>query len=118
MRTPNGPRFTPREPPGTDLARYVSERISVDPYRYRGRFTVQAPADVIAARMAPTMAVVEAVGDDVSVLSTGSNSLDELAMWVAQLGVPFQVHEPPELIEHIHALGARLLDAARQVTGE
>ncbi|WP_329429433.1 YafY family transcriptional regulator [Streptosporangium sp. NBC_01495] len=113
LRTPNGPRFTPREPPGADLVLYISERISVDPYRYRGRFTVHAPADVIAARMPPTMAVVEPAGDGVCVLSTGSNSLDELAMWVAQLGVPFEVHEPPELIRHIRALGTRLVDAAR-----
>ncbi|WP_433411896.1 helix-turn-helix transcriptional regulator [Microtetraspora malaysiensis] len=113
LHTPNGPRFTPREPPSADLVRYVSERISVDPYRYRGRFTVHAPADIIAARMAPTMAVVEPADDGTCVLNAGSNSLDELAMWIAQLGVPFQVHEPPELVEHIHALGTRLVDAAR-----
>ncbi|WP_433212426.1 helix-turn-helix transcriptional regulator [Microtetraspora malaysiensis] len=113
LHTPNGPRFTPREPPSADLVRYISERISVDPYRYRGRFTVHAPADVIAARMPPTMAVVEPVDDGTCVLNAGSNSLDELAMWIAQLGVPFQVHEPPELVQHIHALGTRLVDAAR-----
>ncbi|WP_067170217.1 helix-turn-helix transcriptional regulator [Microtetraspora niveoalba] len=113
LRTPNGPRFTPREPPGADLVRYVSERISVDPYRYRGRFTVHAPAEVIAVRMPPTMAVIEPAGEDACVLSTGSNSLDELAMWVARLGVPFTVHEPPELVEHIRALGTRLVDATR-----
>ncbi|MFI6792017.1 helix-turn-helix transcriptional regulator [Nonomuraea sp. NPDC050383] len=114
LHTPNGPRFTPREPPSADLVRYVSERISVDPYRYRGRFTVHAPAEVVAGRMPPTMAVVEPVGDGACVLSTGSNSLDELAMWVAQLGVPFEVHEPPELVQHIRALGSRLIDAARE----
>jgi predicted DNA-binding transcriptional regulator YafY len=113
LHTPNGPRFTPRRPPGDDLVRYVSGRISVDPYRYRGRFTVHASADVVAARMPPTMAVVEPAGDDACVLSTGSNSLDELAMWVAQLGVPFEVHEPPELVRHIRDLGARLTGAAR-----
>lgn len=113
LHSPNGPRFTPREPPSADLVHYISGRISVDPYRYRGRFTVHAPADVVAARMPPTMAVVEPVDDSACVLSTGSNSLDELATWVAQLGVPFEVHEPPELVEHIRALGARLLGAVR-----
>ncbi|MGW4403569.1 helix-turn-helix transcriptional regulator [Nonomuraea sp. NPDC004702] len=111
LHTPNGPRFTPREPPAADLVRYVSERISVDPYRYQGRFTVRAPADVVAARMPPTMAVVEPAGDGSCVLSAGSHSLDELAMWVAQLGVPFEVHEPPELVRHVRALAARLLEA-------
>ncbi|MFI6739110.1 helix-turn-helix transcriptional regulator [Nonomuraea sp. NPDC050451] len=116
LHTPNGPRFTPRELPSADLVRYVSERISVDPYRYRGRFTVHAPADVIAARMPPTMAVVEPTDDGACILSAGSHSLDELAMWMAQLGVPFEVHEPPELIQHIRALGTRLVDAARHHT--
>ncbi|MGY1718317.1 helix-turn-helix transcriptional regulator [Blastococcus sp. SYSU DS0552] len=113
LRTPNGPRFAPREPPGGDLTRYVSEQISIHPYRYRGRFTVHAPADVVATRMPPTVAAVEPAADDRCVLNAGANSLDELSVWVAQLGVPFEVHEPPELIEHVRALGARLLDAAR-----
>lgn len=32
-------------------------------------------------------------------------------MWVAGLGVPFEVHDPPELVRHIRALGARLTEA-------
>ncbi|GLX08727.1 hypothetical protein Misp03_56530 [Microbispora sp. NBRC 16548] len=36
-------------PAPTSCIRYISERISVDPYRYRGRFTVHAPAAVAAA---------------------------------------------------------------------
>ncbi|NJP94426.1 WYL domain-containing protein [Nonomuraea sp. FMUSA5-5] len=112
LRTPNGPRFAPREPPSDDLVRYITERISVDPYRYRGRFTVRAPAGDVAARMPPTIAVVEPAGAGACVLTTGSNSLDDLAMWVAQLGVPFTVHEPPELVEHVRAIGTRLVAAA------
>ena len=112
LRTPNGPRFTPREPPGGDVTRYVSEQISVYPYRYHGRFTVHAPALVVETRMPPTVATVEPAKDGTCVVRAGSNSLDELAVWVAQLGVAFEVHEPPELVDHIRSLGARLLDAA------
>jgi hypothetical protein len=64
--------------------------------------------------MPPTTAVVEPADDGACVLTAGSNSLDELATWVAHLGVPFEVHEPPELVEHIRALGSRLVDAARR----
>ncbi|MCP2341584.1 helix-turn-helix transcriptional regulator [Actinomadura rupiterrae] len=115
LRSPNGPRFTPREPPGGDLARYVAEQISVRPYRYQGRFTLHAPAGVVAARVPPTVATVEPRGEDACVLNAGSNTLDELAVWVAQIGVPFEVHEPPELAVHLRALAARLLDAAAAV---
>ena len=113
LRTPNGPRFTPREPPVGDVTRYVSEQISIHPYRYQGRFTVHAPAQFVATRMPPTVATVEPATDDTCVVRAGSNSLDDLAVWVGQLGVPFEVHEPPELVDHVRALGARLLDAAR-----
>ena len=74
---------------------------------------MHAPADVIAARMPPTVATVEADGDDACVLHTGSNSLDELATWIAQVGVAFTVHEPPELVEHLRILATRILDATR-----
>ena len=113
LRTPNGPRFAPREPPGGDITRYVSEQISIHPYRYHGRFTVHAPAHDVQTRMPPTVATVEPATDDSCVVRAGSNSLDELAVWVGQLGVSFEVHEPPELVDHVRALGTRLLDAAR-----
>jgi predicted DNA-binding transcriptional regulator YafY len=118
LHAPNGPRFTPREPPGGDITRYVSEQISIYPYHYHGRFTVHAPAQVVETRMPPTVASVEPATDDTCVVRAGSNSLDELAIWVGQLGVAFEVHEPPELVDHIRALGARLLDAAPSALGE
>jgi hypothetical protein len=45
------------------------------------------------------------------VLRACADSFDELAAFVAQLGVPLEVHEPPELITHC-ARSARLLRAA------
>ena len=44
--------------------------------------------------------------------SNGDDNLDWLAMRVAMLGVDFDVHEPPELVEHLLALGRRLARAA------
>ncbi|GLW12761.1 DNA-binding transcriptional regulator [Microtetraspora sp. NBRC 13810] len=112
LRTPNGPRFTPREPPGPDLAAYVSRGLSGAPYRYRGRFTVHAPAAEVAERMPATVAVVEPLGAGTCALTAGSDSLDELALWVALLGVRFEAHEPPELVAHLRALAGRLTAAA------
>ena len=39
---------------------------------------------------------------------TGDDDLGWLAMRIAMLGVDFEVHEPPELVEHLRALGRRL----------
>ena len=111
LRTPNGPRFTPRESPHTDLARYLSERISSAPYRYQASFTLYAPAATIADRLPPTIAVVEPLTHDTCAVRCGSNSLDELALWMALLGPRFDVHEPPELVEHLASLAQRLTQA-------
>ena len=108
-RIPTGPRFTPRETP--DLTEYLSRSVSVAPYRYRARITIHAPAHLAAERIAPTVGTIEAVDENTCLLRTGSNSLDELALYVGLFGFRFQIHEPPELIAHVRSLAARLAEA-------
>jgi predicted DNA-binding transcriptional regulator YafY len=55
LRTPNGPRFVPRDPPDENLAAYTSRAISSAPYRYQARLTVHAPAEVVTGHMPPTV---------------------------------------------------------------
>lgn len=112
-RTPTGPRFTPREPPDADIAGYTSRGVSTAAYRYQGRFTLHASAEVVADRVTPTSGMVEAVDEHTCVLHTGSHSLDTLAVYVALLGFDFEVHNPPELIDHIRALTERLARATQ-----
>lgn len=107
-RIPTGPRFTAREAPDADLAGYISQGVSTAPYRYSARLTLRVPLEVAAERVAPTVGVLEPLDAESCQLRTGSNSLDELAIWVATFGFPFRVHEPPELIAHIRELSARL----------
>ncbi|NKY25621.1 helix-turn-helix transcriptional regulator [Nocardia gamkensis] len=107
-RIPTGPRFTPREAPDTDLTGYLSRGVTTAPYRYAARITLRVTADVAAERIAPTVGVIEAVDAESCVLRTGSDSLDELAIYVAGFGFPFRVHEPPELVAHLRELAARL----------
>jgi predicted DNA-binding transcriptional regulator YafY len=115
-RLPTGPRFTPREPPDEDIAAYTSWAVSNAVYRYRARFTMYAPAEVVAERVTPTSAIVEALDDQTCLLRTGSNSLDALAIYIGLLGVDFEVHEPPELVDHLSVLGDRLGRAAHHRT--
>ncbi|SCG67881.1 helix-turn-helix transcriptional regulator [Micromonospora coxensis] len=110
-RIPGGPRFVPRTPPDVDLAGYLTHGVSSAPYRHRARITVYAPAEAVADRIPPTIGMVEAVDEDSCVLHTGSNSLDELALYVALLGFRFRIHEPAELIAHVRGLVARLTEA-------
>ncbi len=113
--TPAGPRFTPREPP-PDLPGYVSQSVSTAPYRYQARILVHAPLEVMAERTSPSSGRLEAVDENTCLLHTGSNSLDELAVYVAIKGVDFEVLEPPELLHKISELADRLERTARAGT--
>jgi predicted DNA-binding transcriptional regulator YafY len=107
-RPSTGARFAPRKPPHEDLAAYVSRAVSSAPYRYQARLTMHAPAEVVAERIPPTVGMLEPVDDHTCVLHTGADSVAGLAMGIAAIGIDFDVHEPPELVDHIRTLAARL----------
>jgi predicted DNA-binding transcriptional regulator YafY len=107
-----GSRFAPRTPPA-DAASYVSQAVASAPYRYQARLLMRAPIEAVAERASPTAGRLEAVDDRTCILHTGSNSLDELAIYVAVKGFDFEVLDPPELAEHLRTLGGRLTAAAR-----
>jgi predicted DNA-binding transcriptional regulator YafY len=106
-RVPTGPRFTPREPPA-DAAAYVSHSVSSSPYRYQARLRVHAPLAEVAGRTSPTASRLEAVDEKTTMLYAGSNSLDELTLYIGLKGFDFDVLDPPELRAHIAELAARL----------
>lgn len=108
---PPGPRFVPREPP-QDVAAFVSQAVSSAPYRYQARILMHAPLDVVADRSAPTAGRLEAVDDNRCILHTGSNSLEQIALYIGLKGVDFQVLDPPELVDYVRALAERLARAA------
>jgi predicted DNA-binding transcriptional regulator YafY len=109
-----GVPFRPGEVP--DAAAFVAHGVSTRPYRWRLRALVEAPAGAVAALVPPTVAVVEAVDEQRSVLVSGSDSLESLALHLgqlgAQLGVAVRVLEPPELAPVLRDLAARLTAAA------
>ncbi|TDC71583.1 YafY family transcriptional regulator [Micromonospora sp. KC606] len=112
-RIPTGPRFTPRAAPDPDLAAYLSRGVSTAAYRYQARVTLHVPAETAAERILSSVGVIEAVDPQNCLLHTGSNSLDELAVYLGLFDLPLTVHEPPELITRIRALATRLNDAVR-----
>ncbi|HEY2638768.1 MAG TPA: YafY family protein [Streptosporangiaceae bacterium] len=107
-----GIRFEPRDPP--DAAAFVANAVTTAPYRYHARVRVQAPANVVAGLVPPTVAVIEAVSADSCLLTSGSDSLDSLAFHIAMIGCDFTVLDPPELTERMEALAARLQQARQR----
>ena len=109
---PPGARFTPRPPPADDVAAYVSQSISSAPYRYQARCSSTPRWTTVAPRCSPAAGRLEAAGPRACILHTGSNSLDELALYIAVKGFDFQVLDPPELMPVLHTLAGRLHRAA------
>jgi predicted DNA-binding transcriptional regulator YafY len=108
-----GVRFTPRDLPATDAASYVSQSLSAAPNRYEARVTLHAPADTIRKRVPAYWGTIERLDDERCEYRTGDDDLGWLAVRVAMLGVDFDVHEPPELAEHLLLLARRLERAVR-----
>ena len=86
--------------------------ITTEAYRYHCRLSVLAPAAVIAEHLGPTIAMVTAVDDTRCEVTVGSNSLDEVALYVGLLGHEVVVLKPAELAAHFADVGSRLLRAA------
>jgi predicted DNA-binding transcriptional regulator YafY len=110
---PTGSRFPPRELPGGDVAAYVSRRVSSAAWRYRARFTVLAPAEVVAERISPAVGTVEAVDEHTCVLEAGADAIETMAVYIGMLGIDFTVSEPPELVAKLRELSARYERATR-----
>jgi predicted DNA-binding transcriptional regulator YafY len=108
-----GVRFTPRELPAKDAAAYVAQRMAAAPNRYEARVTLHASADAIR-RWLPDHwgGTLEAIDDDRCEYRTGDDDLDWLAMRITMFRIDFEVHEPPELREHMRMLAERYRRAA------
>jgi predicted DNA-binding transcriptional regulator YafY len=108
-----GVRFDPRRLPAKDAAAYVERSIAGAPTRYAAVVTLHAPAEQISNRMPAYWGAVEPIDARTCRFTARDDDLGWLAMRVTMLGVDFEVHEPPELIEHLRALGSRLRRATR-----
>lgn len=109
-----GARVAARPPPADDLAAYVARGVSAARDRYTVRVILHAGIDEVAARVPYSTGVLEPLDDGRCVLSTGADWLDGLAVYIAVIGVEFEVVSPPELVQRVAALGERFAAAARR----
>lgn len=107
-----GAPFLARAIPGGDLASYVSRSVSSGAHQHRARVLLHAPIEAIEKRLSPTMGVLTRQGDQRCVLEAGASSHGQLGLYIAQLGVDFEVLDPPEFAAELRVLAARLARAA------
>jgi len=109
-----GTRFAARELPASDAAAFVNESIMGSPHRYEARVTLHAAAQDLDGRLPSHWGTVEPIDADTCEYRTGDDDLHWLGVRVTMLPVDFEVHEPPELIEHLQAMASRLTRATRR----
>lgn len=106
VKTPGGRRFTPAEFPG-DLTEFVVREVARTGWAVHARIRIDAEPDEVLARINPAVGTVEAHPDGGSVLVTGGDSLEVVAVWISMLGMQFHVDEPAELVEQVRELARR-----------
>ena len=116
-RTPSGPRFTPREIPGGDVAAYVSARFrgnsdpqAGDRWPCEGTVILHVPASDVAPYLGE--GTVEPVGPDRCRVVMGAWSWAGRAATIARADADVEVVEPAELAQAFHELAHRAADAA------
>lgn len=108
-RSPNGPRFTPRQVPGGDVTDYVAARFrgseTTDRWPCSGKVVLDRPAGNVLPFADDGS--VEDLGGDRCSLTTGSWSWVALAASLNRFDAAVEVISPPELTEAFALLAAR-----------
>ena len=86
---------------------FVSRGQSAARDRWQAKVLLHGSAASLAARVPQTVGTLEPIDDDTCLLSTGADWLGGLAVYIAVIGVDFEVLEPPELTEEIRRLAER-----------
>src|SRR4051812_20950554 len=106
-----GVGFPGRPLPAKDPAAYVERSITGAPNRFEARVVLHAAAEEVASRLPSYWGTVEPIDARPCRYTTGDDDLRWLALRIAMLGVDFEVHEPPELLDELRTLGLRLTSA-------
>ena len=114
-RTPTGPRFTPRDLPGDDVAAFVTGRFrgtdgTTADWPCRGKVVLNLPAQAVAPFVQD--GIVEELTPDRCHLTLGSWSWTGLAATIARFDTDIQVICPPQLATAFTELARRFTNAA------
>jgi predicted DNA-binding transcriptional regulator YafY len=109
---PTGARVVARELPAADAASYVRETMFSLAPTYRAVATIRLPLDQVAGRFGDGPGDLEAIDEHSCRLHSHTDTLEWIALRLVLLGCDFEVHEPPELVEYLRMLGARITRAA------
>ncbi len=105
---PTGQRFTARLPAGVDPAQFAMNKLYSTAPVFRAEVAVHSP-DARALELLRGWAFDEQGGR----LTSPPDTVEWLAAWLIRLGCEFEVHSPPELVDHLAELAGRVMRATR-----
>ena len=103
--TRTGARFRRRELPGGDAVAFVRSQLASMPTRYEAVVLVRAAAEHVA-RVVARWGAVESNGEQSCTLRMSVDDLVWPTMVLSAIGADFEVLSPPELRDHVRAVGA------------
>ena len=106
LRSPNGPRFAPRDPPDGDVSATWRGSCPQRCGRTMPRRSC-APMEAVAARMWPGFGVLTPLDEHSCMLDVGADSLEALAQIISLVDVEFDVSDAAELVEIFERLAGR-----------
>jgi predicted DNA-binding transcriptional regulator YafY len=109
-----GARIVPRELPAGDAGTFVKDELFSSAPTYRAVATIRLPVDQVRGRLGDGAGDLEAIDERSCRLHGPTDTLQWTAFRLIMLGCDFTVHEPPELVDYLRALGARITRAARR----
>jgi predicted DNA-binding transcriptional regulator YafY len=111
-----GERGARRTVPGGDPAAFVKERLrgvrEADALAEPGRIRLRVAAASVRGRIPMRYAAVEPDGDDACIVTSRTRWSHGFLVWMATLGEPMEVLDPPELAEAARTIAQRLSAAA------
>ncbi|MEV4575797.1 YafY family protein [Nonomuraea jabiensis] len=114
---PTGVRVALREPPEPDAAAFVTRKMYSLVPTYEVRATLRLPAEEVIRRLGAAPDDVRPVDGHSCELRGHADTLEWLAARLLMLGCEFEVHDPPELLAYLRAVGGRAVRAAGVAEG-
>ncbi|MFE4541264.1 helix-turn-helix transcriptional regulator [Arthrobacter sp. NPDC056727] len=114
MRRPTTLRdeFPRRDIPDEALRRFTTRSITTSPHPYRARILMHASADVVSRHFGATIAEVADNGDGTSILTAGSRTPEEFALYIGISGIEFELLEGEDVRRALAEVGERMLRSA------
>lgn len=106
-----GARSTTRELPDQDAAAYLTASLHSSAPTFTADVTLHVPAESIMGRFGDAPADVVALDGGRCRVHRHTDTLEWIASRLVALGCDFEVHGPPEVVEHLRQLAERVAKA-------